>query len=119
LLEIFLLFLAASQAPQQPKFAPPGMDCTLKTIVLTKAGPNLPKIQEFLPEHLKVNSEWMKSGVVLAAGPTAEQPLNGLSIFNSTNPEAVRDLMKNDPFIANQVLVVEKLVPWQHCVAQK
>jgi len=93
------------------------MDCTKKTLVVLKPGPNLEKRAAHMEAHFKHEAELMKSGVVLAAGPADDG--RGIGIYSSTDTAQVEDIMKKDPFVSSGVLTIELVTGWQHCKAAR
>jgi uncharacterized protein YciI len=52
-------------------------------------------------------------------GPFAGPDLEGMGIYSPADSKEVEAIVKQDPFVANEVLSITRIASWYHCTAAK
>lgn len=93
------------------------------TLVFLKSGKNIPKksqaAQQMQIAHLTNLFALEQQGKISIFGPVTNDPkLRGIIVFNTTNKEAIKEELSNDPYIKAGYLKYE-LLDWFSIPGQK
>jgi uncharacterized protein YciI len=111
-----LLLLVAAVAFAQRPWPPPGMKCPERTVVILQIDPaNASKIDQFYDEHLNYIRPLMKSGKIIASGPSEDG--GGFTIFGTTDWAEIESIMKKEPFTRAGITKVASHTVWRACEA--
>jgi len=111
-----LLILAAVAAAAQAQLPPPGMRCPQRTLVISELGGNQANAKQFAQEHFHYMAGLMKSGKVIAAGPTDDKH-TAVILFATSDWNEAEELLKKEPFHRAHVLAVKSHSVWNACEA--
>ena len=89
------------------------MVCPKKILVTYSEGPHFDKVAEVYPRHAKFIRETLEKKFLWMAG-LVQGTHTGLSVYHSGDTAAVEAVVKQDPFVAEGV-VVYKLDTWGVC----
>ena len=111
-----LLLLVAAVAFAQRPWPPPGMKCPERTVAILKIDPaNASKIDQFYDEHLSYIRPLMKSGKIVASGPSDDG--GGFTIFGTSDWAEVEAILKKEPFTREGITKVASHTVWRACEA--
>jgi uncharacterized protein YciI len=91
---------------------PPGLSCPSRLVVLFENGPAAAKAKRLYPAHIAFVTAHLKSGDILAMGPSDS---GGLAVFRVSNWEAARQILADEPFTKNGVLKITRHFIWTGC----
>jgi uncharacterized protein YciI len=103
----------------------PGFVGEVKTVVQFEAGKNVNKFGVFMNDHLEFFKTGVQAGQFQYGGPLLPfdlknniPPKGAFLIVNDANAENVEKIMKDDPFVVNEVFHYS-LKTWLQCTLPK
>ena len=109
-----LLLLVAAVAFAQRPFPPPGMKCPERTVAILQIA-DASKIDQFYDEQLNYIRPLMKSGKIVASGPSEDG--GGFTVFGTSDWAEVEAILKKEPFTREGITKVSSHTVWRACEA--
>src|ERR1700761_871280 len=115
-LALYILLCAAGKAPAAD-WPPPGLSCPPHLVVVFEDGPATGKAKPLFPAHIAFVTAHLKTGDILSMGPSDGG--GGLAVFQSSDWDAARRILADEPFTKNGVLKVARHFIWTGCALGK